>query len=196
VAFDLTIGTMPGNNHSILFVASLGDTVQATALTESAGGGVVNRQQPGKWFGLGTVAAGARVTAVAFLNDTLYVGTLAHGIWRAPGVVYDPQQDSINKVGHPSVDWEQNMMPAIPAGQAILRLVADPANQRLIAATRAGLFVHHPQPDDGWTQLPNGPDGATVTDLLLDGAFPIIASYDQGATWRDQNGNWQSLLFN
>ena len=87
-------------------------------------------------------------------------------------------------------------MPAIPAGQAILRMVADPANQRLIAATRAGLFVHHPQPDDGWTQLPNGPDGATVTDLLLDGAFPIIASYDQGATWRDQNGNWQSLLFN
>jgi hypothetical protein len=131
---------------------------------------------PGPWMRMVTdlpqPSGSARMTCVALVGDTVYIGTLAHGIWRRRQVQYSP---GLGLVGGAWVN-----MPHHPAmtGKAITCLAYAPATDQLLAGTNDGVFRHNRAANGSWR--PAGPPGTMVRQILAAGGALYLATYNSG----------------
>lgn len=185
IALKMTMASIKGtdnNQYQICFVANVTSMGNMAAVTPGAA-------NPASWPNLSTITPGARLTALAVRRDaqqrdTLYAGTLSHGIWQRQGVTYD--------VGFGLNDdssWEEIPGNTTMDGKAVLCLAIDNAGNRLLAGTTGGLFE---QSFSGasWSRITGVPSDAIVTCVLLAGNVLLVGTANQGVHVQD-GGVWK-----
>lgn len=183
IALKMTMANIKGtddNQHQVCFVANVTSMGNMAVVTPGAA-------NPDAWPNLGMIAPGARMTAIAVhrdagQRDTLYAGTLSHGIWRRQDVTYDVG------FGLSGPAWQKTSGNTLD-GKAVLCLAVDNSGNRLLAGTTGGLWEQN-LGGGSWSRIAGVPADAMVTVTLPAGNVLLVGTANQGVHVQD-GGVWK-----
>ena len=188
IAWDLIAAQVLGIDNNVYHVLLVAGLNNLGRLTEIAGPQGV-RSQPDVWVPITCdppdPPSNARTTCLTFLDNTLYLGTLAHGIWRRQNLQYEP--------GFGLTGGQCQKMPALVEmnDKAILCLAHDSVGHCLLAGTNDGIFFHDlQQPSSAWYPLPGAPAKMMVRQILVVGSDLYVATFNQGLRQRNAAQVW------